>query len=61
MVPVLVSSGFRIIVPTLRGFGAITCVDKTVIRSGRQGALGADLIALIEVLQLEPVVAAGYL
>lgn len=60
VVPLLVEAGFRVIVPYLRGHGATRFIDADADRSGQQAALGADLLALIDALDLEQPVLAGY-
>ena len=56
----LVLRGARVITPFLRGYGATRFVDKTIHRSGQQAALGADLLSLLDALQIEQAVLAGY-
>lgn len=56
----LVSQGARVITPFLRGYGATRFVDETIPRSGQQAALGADLLSLLDALQIEQAVLAGY-
>jgi len=56
----LVAQGARIIVPSLRGYGATRFRDKTTIRSGEQAVLGNDLLQLMDSLSIEKAVVAGY-
>ena len=58
--PVLAAQGCRVIVPYLRGFGATRFLSDATPRSGEQAALGADLVALMDVLAIERAVLAGY-
>ena len=58
--PRLVSRGARVITPFLRGYGPTRFVDATIPRSGQQAALGADLLALLDALQIEQAVLGGY-
>ena len=58
--PQLVSRGARVITPFLRGYGPTRFVDETIRRSGQQAALGADLLALLDALQIEQAVVGGY-
>jgi pimeloyl-ACP methyl ester carboxylesterase len=58
--PLLVEAGFRVIVPHLRGHGPTRFVGADADRSGQQAALGADLIALVDALDLEQPILAGY-
>lgn len=58
--PLLVESGFRVVVPYLRGHGPTRFLDENADRSGQQAALGADLLAFLDALDLEEPVLAGY-
>ena len=58
--PVLAAAGCRVIVPSLRGFGATRFLDDATPRSGEQAALGADLLALMDALGVPRAVLAGY-
>ena len=58
--PLLAAAGMRVIVPSLRGFGATRFRSDATPRSGQQAALAADLLALIDALKLERPVVAGY-
>jgi pimeloyl-ACP methyl ester carboxylesterase len=58
--PLLVQEGCRVIVPYLRGFGPTQFQDPQTLRSGEQAALGADLLALMDALQIPQAVLAGY-
>ena len=58
--PILASAGCRVIVPYLRGYGPTRFVDPNTLRSGEQAALGADLLALMDALQVPSAVLAGY-
>ncbi len=58
--PLLVQAGCRVIVPYLRGFGSTRFKDASTPRSGEQAALGADLLALMDALQIQKAVLAGY-
>jgi len=58
--PQLVSRGARVIAPFLRGYGPTRFLAPTVLRSGQQAALGADLLALLDALQIEQAVLGGY-
>ena len=50
----------RVIVPYLRGFGPTTYASASTFRSGQQAALGRDVIDLLDVLDIERAVLAGY-
>src|SRR5262249_3921736 len=56
----LAAAGCRVRVPYLRGFGPTRFLDAATPRSGEQAALGADLLALMDALQVPRAVLAGY-
>jgi pimeloyl-ACP methyl ester carboxylesterase len=58
--PMLAERGCRVIVPYLRGYGATRFLHAATPRSGEQAALGADLLALLDALNLPRAVLAGY-
>ncbi|HEY8359254.1 MAG TPA: alpha/beta fold hydrolase, partial [Ramlibacter sp.] len=60
LTPLLAAAGCRVIVPYLRGFGPTRFLDAATPRSGEQAALGADLLALMDALQVPRAVLAGY-
>lgn len=56
----LARSGFRVLVPWLRGFGPTRFLLDATPRSGQQGALGADLLDFLDALGLPDALLAGY-
>ena len=58
--PRLAAAGRRCIVPFLRGYGATRFLAAETVRSGQQAALGADLLALMDALEIGQAVLAGY-
>jgi pimeloyl-ACP methyl ester carboxylesterase len=58
--PMLAAEGCRAIVPYLRGYGPTCFRDSATPRSGEQAAVGADLMALMDVLSITRAVFAGY-
>ena len=60
VVPQLADAGLRVIVPYLRGFGPTRFVDPSTPRSGQQAALGADVIALMDALEIPRAILGGY-
>ncbi|HSV61640.1 MAG TPA: alpha/beta hydrolase [Variovorax sp.] len=58
--PLLAAAGCRVIVPYLRGYGETCFLDAATPRSGEQAALGADLLALLDALNIPRAVLAGY-
>jgi pimeloyl-ACP methyl ester carboxylesterase len=57
---ILASSGYRVYVPYLRGFGPTRFRDAGTIRSGQQAALAQDLLDFMDALSVEKAVLAGY-
>jgi len=58
--PMLAAKGVRAIVPYLRGYGETRFLSSITPRSGEQGAIGADLMALMDALAIPCAVFAGY-
>ncbi|KAM5342015.1 hypothetical protein ACJ41O_015046 [Fusarium nematophilum] len=58
--PDLVQKGYRVIVPYLRGNGPTTFLHTDTFRSGEQAALGYDIIELLDALEIEKAIFAGY-
>jgi len=58
--PILAGAGCRVIVPYLRGYGPTRFLRPDTPRSGEQAALGADLLALMDALQVPRAVLAGF-
>jgi len=58
--PLLAAEGSRVIVPYLRAYGPTCFLSASTPRSGQQGALGADLLALLDALQIRSALLAGY-
>ncbi len=56
----LAGEGCRCIIPYLRGYGPTRFVDPVTPRSGEQAALGADLLALLDALNIQRAILAGY-
>jgi pimeloyl-ACP methyl ester carboxylesterase len=56
----LAEAGGRAIVPYLRGYGPTRFLSPHTPRSGEQAALGADLLALMNALEIESAVLGGY-
>jgi pimeloyl-ACP methyl ester carboxylesterase len=60
VVPLLTSRGARVIRPYLRGYGPTRFISSQTQRSGQQAALASDLIALLDALNLQTAILAGY-
>jgi pimeloyl-ACP methyl ester carboxylesterase len=56
----LTEQGLRVIVPYLRGHGPTRFLDPEAARVGQQAALGADLLALMDALDIPEAILAGY-
>jgi pimeloyl-ACP methyl ester carboxylesterase len=56
----LAESNYRIIIPYLRGYGPTKFLSNVTIRSGQQAALGYDLLALMDALELKKAIVGGY-
>ena len=56
----LAASGYRTIVPYVRGFGPTRFRDAAVPRSGQQAAIGRDIVDLMDGLGLERATLVGY-
>jgi pimeloyl-ACP methyl ester carboxylesterase len=54
------AAGYRAVVPYLRGYGPTRFLSAETMRSGQQGALGHDLLQLLDALDLPRAVVAGY-
>jgi len=57
---ILAEVGARVIVPYLRGYGPTRFLSADTPRSGEQAALGADLLALMDALDIGRAVVGGY-
>jgi pimeloyl-ACP methyl ester carboxylesterase len=60
VIPPLVDVGLRVIVPYLRGHTPTRFLDPATPRSGQQAALGADVIDLMDALDIPRAILAGY-
>jgi pimeloyl-ACP methyl ester carboxylesterase len=60
VVAVLDATGFRTIVPYLRGYGGTRFHSADTMRSGQQAALGHDLLELLDALDVRDAVLAGF-
>lgn len=54
------AAGARVIAPYLRGFGPTRFRGQDTMRSGQQAALGQDLIDLLDALDIDQAIVAGY-
>jgi pimeloyl-ACP methyl ester carboxylesterase len=58
--PLLAESGYRAIVPYLRGYGTTRFLSNETIRNGQQSVLALDIIALMDALGIEKAILGGY-
>lgn len=57
--PLLAARGYRVIVPSLRGYGGTRFLSANTPRNGQQTALAVDVIALMDALKLDKVLLGG--
>ncbi len=57
--PLLAGTGYRVIVPFLRGYGTTRFLSGTTFRNGEQAAFAVDAIALLDALGIDKAIVAG--
>src|SRR5262245_58048408 len=60
VVPLLAAAGQRVVVPYLRGFGTTRFLSEDTFRNGEQAVLAIDVIALLDALEIDQAVVAGF-
>ncbi len=60
VVPPLAASGYRVLVPYLRGYGPTRFLDSTAPRMAQQAAIGQDLLDFMDALRVQRAGLAGY-
>jgi pimeloyl-ACP methyl ester carboxylesterase len=58
--PMLAGTGYRVIVPHLRGYGATRFLSSETARNGQPSALAVDFIDLLDALKIEKPILAGF-
>ncbi|NEN05914.1 alpha/beta hydrolase [Diaminobutyricibacter tongyongensis] len=58
--PLLAAQGFRVIIPYLRGFGTTRFLSDETPRNGQQSVVAVDAVALMDALQLDRAIVAGF-
>jgi pimeloyl-ACP methyl ester carboxylesterase len=58
--PLLASTGYRVIVPYLRGYGTTHFLSGETFRNGQPSALAVDVIALMDALKIDKAIVAGF-
>jgi len=60
VVPLLASTGHRVIVPHLRGYGSTRFLSNETFRNGQPSGLAADVVALMDALKIRRAILAGF-
>lgn len=60
VVPILNKQGYRTIVPYLRGYGTTTFLSDQAMHNGQQSVFAVDAIALLDALQIDQAIVAGF-
>lgn len=58
--PRLAAAGYRVIIPSLRGYGTTRFLSDTTFRNGQQAALAVDLIDLMDALAIDRAILGGF-
>ena len=58
--PALAAAGQRVIVPYLRGYGSTRLLGAAALRSGQPVAVAADIVALMDALEIRTATLAGF-
>src|SRR5262249_43249928 len=58
--PLLAAAGYRVIVPYLRGYGPTHFLSSDPFRNGQPSVVALDTIALMDALQIQKAILAGF-
>jgi pimeloyl-ACP methyl ester carboxylesterase len=58
--PVLAASGYRVIVPYLRGYGTTRFLESDTLRNGQQSVVAVDIINLMDAIKIEKATIGGF-
>jgi pimeloyl-ACP methyl ester carboxylesterase len=58
--PILASAGYRVIIPYLRGYGSTCLLSNETFRNGQPSVVALDITALMDALQLDKAILAGF-
>ena len=58
--PALGDAGYRVVVPYLRGYGTTRFLSDDTLRNGQQSALALDVIELLDALDIDTAIVAGF-
>jgi len=56
----LAGQGYRVIVPHLRGYGTTRFLSEQTVRNGQQSVVAVDAIALMDALDIDRAIVAGF-
>src|SRR5437867_7551778 len=57
--PLLAAKGYRVIMPSLRGYGSTRFLSPGAAGNGQQAAIAVDVIALMDALKIDRAIVAG--
>ena len=57
--PILASSGYRVIIPYLRGYGSTRFISDDTLRNGQQSAIAHDMVNLMDALKIQKAIIGG--
>jgi pimeloyl-ACP methyl ester carboxylesterase len=57
--PILAASGYRVIVPYLRGYGSTRFLSDNTLRNGQQSVVAQDIINLMDALKIQKAIIGG--
>jgi len=60
VVPLLAPTGYRVVVPYLRGYGTTRFLAADTPRNGQQAVVAVDAIALMDALRIEKAIIGGF-
>jgi pimeloyl-ACP methyl ester carboxylesterase len=60
VVPILVSKGYRVLLPRARGFGNTDFLSVQTPRNAQQGALASDVIDFMDALEIQSAIIGGF-
>ncbi|GJE58440.1 alpha/beta fold hydrolase [Methylobacterium trifolii] len=58
--PALAKAGYRVLIPSLRGYGATRFLSDATMRNGQQAALAVDALAFLDALKVQKALVGGY-
>ena len=58
--PILTGAGFHVVVPYLRGHGTTRFRSEDAVRTGEQAAVARDTVALMDALNIDKAIVAGF-